>query len=65
MCSGELLCAAGMDGNNYIYPIAWVVVHVENKGIYKWFRENLKQDLHLESGYGNTLMSYQHKVWLY
>nr|KAJ0209627.1 hypothetical protein LSAT_V11C400223780 [Lactuca sativa] len=61
MCSGHLLCAVGRDGNNHIYPIDWVVVAVENMDNWKWFLENLKEDLHLESGFGKTLMSDQHK----
>lgn len=31
LCIGELLSAVGRDGNNKIFPIAWVVVCVENK----------------------------------
>nr|KAJ0226615.1 hypothetical protein LSAT_V11C100021010 [Lactuca sativa] len=61
MCTGQLLCSIGRDGNNHIYPIAWAVVCVENKDNWKWFLENLQEDLHLEGGYGNTLMSDQHK----
>ncbi|GJU68115.1 hypothetical protein Tco_1254374 [Tanacetum coccineum] len=33
ICKGKLLSAVGRDGNNQIYPIAWVVVSVENKEI--------------------------------
>ncbi|CAI9266267.1 unnamed protein product [Lactuca saligna] len=48
------------DGNNHLYPIAWVVVCVENKDNWKWFLENLQEDSHLEGGFGRTLMSDQH-----
>ncbi|GKA08471.1 hypothetical protein Tco_0687802 [Tanacetum coccineum] len=29
-CRGELLTTMGRDGNNHMFPIAWVVVNVEN-----------------------------------
>ncbi|CAI9276504.1 unnamed protein product [Lactuca saligna] len=58
---GELLCAIGRDANDKIYPIAWVVVNVENKQNWKWFLELLIDDLHLNLGNGFSLMSYQHK----
>nr|KAJ0222911.1 hypothetical protein LSAT_V11C200061390 [Lactuca sativa] len=47
-CTGQLLRVVGRDGNNHIYPIVWVVVCVENKDNWKWFLENLQEDLHLE-----------------
>ncbi|CAI9262324.1 unnamed protein product [Lactuca saligna] len=49
------------NGTNHTYPIAWVVVCVENKDNWKWFLENLQEDLHHEGGFGRTLMSDQHK----
>ncbi|CAI9259177.1 unnamed protein product [Lactuca saligna] len=49
------------DGNNHIYPIDWAIVCVENKDNWKWFLENLQEDMHLEGGFGRTLMSDQHK----
>ena len=55
-------CVVGRDANNHIFPIAWAVVCVENKTNWKWFLENLKDDLHLEDGFGLSLMSDQHKV---
>ncbi|XP_023760658.2 uncharacterized protein LOC111909102 [Lactuca sativa] len=55
-CTGQLLRVVGRDGNNHIYPIVWVVVCVENKDNWKWFLENLQEDLHLEGGFGKTLM---------
>ncbi|KAI3511151.1 hypothetical protein L1887_18295 [Cichorium endivia] len=61
LCSGELLSAVGRDANNQIFPIAWAVVCVENKQNWKWFLENLADDLHLESGLSVSLMSDQHK----
>ncbi|GJX71080.1 multidrug resistance-associated protein 5 [Tanacetum coccineum] len=58
---GEILTAIGRDGNNNIYPIAWVVVNVENKDNSNWFLELLGADLDMPIGQGLTLMSDQHK----
>lgn len=60
--TGELLTAIGRDGNNHIFPIAWVVVSVENKDNWTWFLELLSEDLEIEEGVGATLISDQHKV---
>ncbi|GKB10963.1 pentatricopeptide repeat-containing protein, partial [Tanacetum coccineum] len=49
------------DGNNHIYPVAWVVVNVENKDIWTWFLELLLENLGSSRGNGLTLMSDQHK----
>ncbi|XP_023759188.1 uncharacterized protein LOC111907628 [Lactuca sativa] len=58
----ELLSAVGRDGNNNIYPIVWAIVNVENKNTWKWFLDNLMEDIN-EGGNGNgiTLMSDGHK----
>nr|GEX16065.1 hypothetical protein [Tanacetum cinerariifolium] len=37
-CRGELLVAMGKDANNQMYPIAWVVVKVEDNE--KWLESN-------------------------
>ncbi|CAI9289371.1 unnamed protein product [Lactuca saligna] len=37
ICRGQLLAAIRRDANNHIYPVAWVVVAVENKESWKWF----------------------------
>ncbi|GKC63687.1 multidrug resistance-associated protein 5 [Tanacetum coccineum] len=42
---GEILTVIGRDGNNHIYPVAWVVVNVENKDNWTWVLELLEEDL--------------------
>ena len=59
---GELLTAIGRDPNNQVYPIAWVVVDVENKDNWTWFIELLRDDLDLGRGNGLVVISDQHKV---
>jgi len=41
----ELLVAIGIDANDQIMPIAWVVVEVENKETWTWFMDLLIDDL--------------------
>lgn len=59
---GEIFAAVGRDGNNGMYPIAWVVVDVESTETWEWFIGLLKDDLELGNGYGYTLMTDQQKV---
>ncbi|GKB46874.1 transposase, MuDR, plant [Tanacetum coccineum] len=61
ICKGELLSVVGRGENNQIYPIAWVVVIVENKDDWSWFMELLINDLRLVSVKGLTIISDQHK----
>ncbi|XP_052623081.1 uncharacterized protein LOC128128204 [Lactuca sativa] len=58
---GELLTAIGRDANNQVFPIAWVVVDVENKDNWTWFLELLKDDLDLGTGVDLVVISDQHK----
>ena len=61
---GKLVCVVGRDANNDIFPIAWVVVCVENNENWKWFIDNLTEDLNLQhGGFWFVLISDQHKVW--
>ena len=62
LCSGELICVVGRDANNHIFPIAWAVVCEENKENWKWFLENLKDDIQVDDGSGITMISDHHKV---
>ncbi|KAL4285000.1 hypothetical protein GQ457_16G029830 [Hibiscus cannabinus] len=54
---GEILSAAGRDCNNQIFPIAWVVVEVENRETWGWFLNNLQRDIGFGDGDGCTLLS--------
>lgn len=45
LCKGNVLVAVGRDGNNYMFPLAWVVMKVENKDIWSWVLKNLIIDL--------------------
>ncbi|WMV52555.1 hypothetical protein MTR67_045940 [Solanum verrucosum] len=56
-CKGELLVAVGKNGNNQMYPIAWVVVDTETKHNWSWFIRYLIADLNLGTGEGLTVMS--------
>nr|KAJ0190313.1 hypothetical protein LSAT_V11C800418530 [Lactuca sativa] len=61
ICRCEVLAAVGRDSNNQIYPLAWAVVVVENKQIWKWFLDLLLDDIELGDGTGLTIISDQHK----
>nr|KAJ0211080.1 hypothetical protein LSAT_V11C400212470 [Lactuca sativa] len=61
VCRGELLSAMGRDANNNIYPLAWAVVNVENKRTWKWFLDNLMDDIGRGNGHGIKILSNGHK----
>ncbi|XP_016168820.1 uncharacterized protein LOC107611407 [Arachis ipaensis] len=42
---GWLMCVVEQDANNYIYPIAWAIVPVENTTTWKWFLELLHENI--------------------
>ncbi|CAI9296202.1 unnamed protein product [Lactuca saligna] len=60
-CKGQLLTAIGRDPNNHVFPIAWVVVEIENKFNWKWFLQLLEVDLGMDAGRGMCVISDQHK----
>ena len=43
--AGQLLAAVGRDGNDNMWPIAMVVVRVENKDTWSWFLGELLLDI--------------------
>ena len=61
-CKGELLVTVGKNGNNQMYPIAWVDVDIETKHSWSWFISYLIADLNLGTGEGLTVMSDMQKV---
>nr|XP_025669758.1 uncharacterized protein LOC112769454 [Arachis hypogaea] len=54
---GWLLCAMGQDANNHVYPIAWAIVHIENKDNWKWFLELLQEDIGDQTEHGWCFIS--------
>ena len=46
---GQLLATVGIDPNNTIYPIAYVVIKSECYKTWSWFFEFLKEDLGVDS----------------
>lgn len=50
---GVLLTAVGIDSNNNMFPLAYVVVENETKESWTWFLEHLKEDVEIvnESGW--------------
>ncbi|GJZ50767.1 calcium/proton exchanger [Tanacetum coccineum] len=60
-CRGELLTAMGRDANNQMYPIAWVVVRVENAKNWSWFLALLQDDIALNDSTCITIISDSHK----
>lgn len=59
---GILLSAVATDGNNQMYPIAWVVAEIENEVCWSWFINILRQELYLGEGVGITIINDQQKV---
>ena len=59
---GQLLTAVGIDPNDCIFPIAVVVVEVEDKPSWCWFLERLKNDLAIFNTAPWTIMSDKQKV---
>ena len=57
-----MLSAVGLDGNNHIFVIAYVVVDIENKDNWKWFLTLLHEDLgdYIQNGW--NFMSDMQKV---
>ncbi|CAH9133858.1 unnamed protein product [Cuscuta epithymum] len=58
---GEILTAVARDANNQMFPIAWAVVASETKATWKWFLENLRDDLNIGRGNGWAFVSDQQK----
>ncbi|XP_072073915.1 uncharacterized protein [Arachis hypogaea] len=58
---GQLLNAIGQDTNNQIFPIAYAVVDSKTRDNWKWFLENLHNDLGNYKVHGWNFISDQQK----
>ncbi|KAL7598870.1 hypothetical protein Lser_V15G23623 [Lactuca serriola] len=58
---GQVLTTVGLDSNNGIYPLAYAIVESENTASWKWFLENLGDDLELGSNSNYTFISDRQK----
>ncbi|XP_039129043.1 uncharacterized protein LOC120265228 [Dioscorea cayenensis subsp. rotundata] len=54
---GQLVSAVGINPNDYIFPIAYAVVLVENTETWAWFIELLRDDLEIWNNRYGTIMS--------
>ncbi|XP_027067651.1 uncharacterized protein [Coffea arabica] len=60
---GVLLAAVGIDPNDQLYPIAYVVVEIENKLTWKWFIGELVNDLQIRDENHWTFITDKQKVY--
>ncbi|XP_052624780.1 uncharacterized protein LOC111898031 [Lactuca sativa] len=58
---GQVLSAVGLDSNNGIYPLAYGIVESENTESWKWFLDNLGDDLDLGRNSNFTFISNRQK----
>ncbi|XP_022883793.1 uncharacterized protein LOC111400626 [Olea europaea var. sylvestris] len=58
---GQLLAAIGIDGENYMFPLAWAVVNAENKTNRQWFIELLVHDIGMHNPRAWTFISDKQK----
>ncbi|XP_034229470.1 uncharacterized protein LOC117638454 [Prunus dulcis] len=58
---GQILTAVGVDGNNGLFPIAYVVAEIENKDLWIWFLSLLIEDLGITNGLSWAFISDQQK----
>ncbi|CAI9262636.1 unnamed protein product [Lactuca saligna] len=58
---GQVLSVVALDGNNGIYPLAYVVVESETLNSWTWFLSNLGDDLGLGTNSNFTFMSDRQK----
>nr|GEV15013.1 hypothetical protein [Tanacetum cinerariifolium] len=54
---GQILTAVGVDANNGIYLVAYVIVEVESKASWCWFLNLLREDLGIEANFNYTFIS--------
>ncbi|KAL4280336.1 hypothetical protein GQ457_03G020480 [Hibiscus cannabinus] len=61
---GTFLAIVGVDANDNIYPIAYVVVEAESQSSWNWFMSLLAVDLEIESNHNVTFISDKQKMIL-
>ncbi|GJY55931.1 ribonuclease H-like domain-containing protein [Tanacetum coccineum] len=59
---GQVLVAVGLDSNNEIYPLAYVLVEAESKSPWCWFLQCLGNDIDLHPNSNFTFISDRQKV---
>ncbi|GJR30840.1 mutator type transposase [Tanacetum coccineum] len=59
---GQILTAVGVDANNRIYPVAYVIVEAESKASWCWFLNLLREDLGIEANFNYTFISDRQKL---
>ncbi|GKB88972.1 heat stress transcription factor B-4-like protein [Tanacetum coccineum] len=60
---GQVLVAVGLDLNNGIYPLAYVLVEAESKSSWCWFLQCLGDDIDLHPNLNFTFISDRQKGW--
>ncbi|GJU20250.1 hypothetical protein Tco_1153592 [Tanacetum coccineum] len=60
---GQVLVAVGLDSNNGIYPLAYVLVEAESKSSSCWFLQCLGDDIDLHPNLNFTFISDRQKVF--
>ncbi|BFG37403.1 hypothetical protein CerSpe_236770 [Prunus speciosa] len=61
---GKILTDVGVDGNNGIFPIAYVVAEIKNKDSWIWFLSLLIEDLGITNGLSWAFISDKQKVFI-
>lgn len=62
---GQLLPAVSKNGNNQIYPLAWVVVLNDTIQSWTWFIEPVSKDFSLQTRAGSIIVIDMQKVYVF
>ncbi|OMO76714.1 Zinc finger, PMZ-type [Corchorus capsularis] len=57
----QVITAVGKDANDQMYPVCWAVAETENREVWEWFLNLLKDDFDMCDGLQYTFISDQHK----
>ncbi|KAM1339410.1 hypothetical protein ACFX1X_038735 [Malus domestica] len=60
---GQILATIGIDANNGMFPLAYVVVEIENEDTWEWFLKMLIGDLGMSNTHGYAFITNKQK-WL-